>query len=159
MKKIIAFSLFCFMFFGCTSPSKGNKSSGSNTYTVYYYYSGTNTTPTVTEQYPAGSNVDLQMPFGSKCDGNKLVKFVGWSDGTNIYNPGSRITLSSNIHLTLVSDTIQCNAGTVCDKGSTGQCECVYVKRALGEACTSDDDCQSGLFCGTGSKICVSSGN
>ncbi|WP_407436154.1 hypothetical protein [Treponema sp.] len=88
MKKIVALSLLCFIFFGCKSPSKGNKSSGSNTYTVYYYYSGTNTTPNVTEQYPAGSTVDLQTPFGSKCDGNTLIMFAGWSDGTNIYNPG-----------------------------------------------------------------------
>jgi len=138
MKKIIVLCVLCCFFSACKSPSKGNKNSGSSTYKVYYYESGSSMTPYKTEEYSAGSTITLESK-SDVCSDGTIISFK-WSDGQNNYTPGSSITLSSDLSLTLTYSSTQCFSGICAENG----CECQNSLKSTGESCTADDDCISG---------------
>lgn len=130
------------MFFGCKSPEKGNKKYKITYQSDYDTYVDNN-------EYSAGDTITLPDFPGWQCSGENVIKFLYWTDGSNTYNGGSSYVINFNVTLQAMYDVSLCEYG--CSSGA-----CISSKRALGEACTSDDDCQSGLCRGSGgSKKCA----
>lgn len=121
----------------------GNSSGGGTNDPAHITSSSSSTKGgTTTGQKPPASSssssqgsiaIDHAKPANKPVPGNPSV--CGGGSASACLNPAPK----SN------GDTV----GTICTcvQRSTGDCSCIWIKRAEGQSCVSNDNCQSGLTC------------